>query len=152
MNRYVSLLIAPALAGCALPEPAPIWRTLVPVNPYVIDGSLAERRHRVFDQDLTADRARRFVHDKLPSTPALLWQELAADGFSCQRQTDGAAVLCAYAETRPPAACFASIRVAVSAVFPSSPPTLPLTDEHVRVTASVSEDSRTHDHRSCMPL
>jgi hypothetical protein len=137
------------LAGCALPSPRPIWRTLVPVNPYIVD--VPDRRDVVFDQRRAAERARRFVIDKLPSTPDGLRSELAGEGFICRRDGD-AEMRCAYEEARPPSACLPTIVVSMNVVFPASSPQRRLSADEVRIAASVVEDRSRQDNRGCFPL
>ncbi len=152
MHRALRLTaVAVLLAGCALPPPRPIWRALVPVDPYVMDGPLGPRQRMAFDRRLAAERARRFVADKLPSTSHLLRDELVRDGFLC-RADGGAEIRCAYEEARPPSPCLPTIMASVDVVFPTSPPSRWLAADEVRVAASVVEDRTRRDNRGCVPL
>jgi hypothetical protein len=121
----------------------------VPVNPYIMD--VPNRLDVVFDQRLAVERARRFVTDKLPSTPHSLRSELVSDGFICHRNGD-AEMRCAYEEAQPPSACLPTIVVSAQVAFPASPPRRGLSANEVRIAASVVEDRSRHDNRGCMPL
>jgi hypothetical protein len=141
-----------SLTGCALPPQRPIWRTLVPINPFIVDGHPNDRPHRVFDQHLALERARRFVTDKLPSSVSMLSQELVQDGFDC-RQDGDVAVRCTYEESRPTFPCTPPILVTVDVAVPAADLLRRLTADDVRIAASVVDDRPRTDLRGCiLPL